>query len=138
MVNSELVRVENHGAVTLITIDNSNRMNVLDSTVRAGLISAFAEFENNPEQLCAVVTGSDHVFAAGVDIKEMAPQGFAEIDRANHFVALEQAGATRKPWIAAVAGYALGGGCELAMMADFIIAADTALFGQPEIKLGIA
>lgn len=138
MTDNEIVRVKSHGAVTLITINHPQRMNVLDSNVRTKLISAFVEFEDDCSQLCAVVTGSDRVFAAGVDINEMAPQGFAEMYRANHFDALERAGAIRKPWIAAVAGYALGGGCELAMMADFIIAADTALFGQPEIKLGIA
>ena len=138
MTDNDMVRVEPHGAVTLITIDNPRRMNVLDRQVRAGLIAAFAGFEEDDSQLCAVVTGNDRAFAAGVDIHEMAPQGFTEMYRANHFVALERAGATRKPWIAAVAGFALGGGCELAMMADFIIAADTAVFGQPEIRLGIA
>lgn len=138
MTDNEMVRVEIHGAVTLITIHNPQRMNVLDNQVRAGLISAFSEFDDDCSQLCAVVTGNDRAFAAGVDINEMAPQGFADMYRANHFEPLERAGATRKPWIAAVAGYALGGGCELAMMADFIIAADTAVFGQPEIKLGIA
>jgi enoyl-CoA hydratase len=84
-----------------------------------------------------VITGSEKAFAAGADIKEMQPQGFADMYSANFFGDWEKVTATRKPWIAAVAGYALGGGCEVAMMADFIIAADTARFGQPEIKLAV-
>jgi enoyl-CoA hydratase len=84
-----------------------------------------------------VLTGSEKAFAAGADIKEMADQGFASMYASNFFQGWEKITATRKPWIAAVAGYALGGGCEVAMMADFIIAADNAKFGQPEIKLGV-
>ena len=79
----------------------------------------------------------EKAFAAGADIKEMQSQGFADMYSSNFFAGWEQVTATRKPWIAAVAGFALGGGCEVAMMADFIIAADTAKFGQPEIKLGV-
>jgi enoyl-CoA hydratase len=84
-----------------------------------------------------VLTGSEKAFAAGADIKEMQSQGFADMYSANFFGGWEQVTATRKPWIAAVSGFALGGGCEVAMMADFIIAADSAKFGQPEIKLGV-
>jgi enoyl-CoA hydratase len=84
-----------------------------------------------------VLTGNEKAFAAGADIKEMSDQGFASMYSRNFFAGWEKVTATRKPWIAAVAGYALGGGCEVAMMADFIIAADSARFGQPEIKLGV-
>ena len=84
-----------------------------------------------------MLTGSEKAFAAGADIKEMQAQGFADMYSSNFFAGWEQVTATRKPWIAAVAGFALGGGCEVAMMADFIIAADSAKFGQPEIKLGV-
>jgi enoyl-CoA hydratase len=97
----------------------------------------FAAYDADPGQRCLVLTGSEKAFAAGADIKEMQPQGFADMYSANFFGEWEKVTATRKPWIAAVAGYALGGGCEVAMMADLIIAADTAKFGQPEIKLGV-
>ena len=84
-----------------------------------------------------MLTGSEKAFAAGADIKEMSGQGFADMYSSDFFAGWEKVTATRKPWLAAVAGYALGGGCEVAMMADFIIAADSAKFGQPEIKLGV-
>jgi enoyl-CoA hydratase len=84
-----------------------------------------------------VLTGSEKAFAAGADIKEMQAQGFADMFAANFFAGWERVTDTRKPWIAAVNGFALGGGCEVAMMADFIIAGDKAKFGQPEIKLGV-
>ena len=84
-----------------------------------------------------MLTGSDRAFAAGADIKEMAQQGYADMHLADFFAGWDAVGRVRKPIIAAVAGFALGGGCELAMMCDFIIAADTAKFGQPEIKLGV-
>jgi enoyl-CoA hydratase len=101
------------------------------------LIEVFSAYDADPGQRCLVLTGSEKAFAAGADIKEMQPQGFADMYSANFFGEWEKVTATRKPWIAAVAGYALGGGCEVAMMADLIIAADTAKFGQPEIKLGV-
>src|SRR5262249_56072103 len=86
---------------------------------------------------CILITGSDRAFAAGADIKEMADKSYIEIFRADYTADYERLTRVRKPIIAAVAGFALGGGCELAMMCDFIIAADNAKFGQPEIKLGI-
>ena len=103
----------------------------------AELIAAFAAYDADAGQRCLVLTGSEKAFAAGADIKEMSDQGFASMYGSNFFQGWEEVTATRKPWIAAVAGYALGGGCEVAMMADFIIAADSAKFGQPEIKLGV-
>ena len=133
----ENILVEQRGAVTLITLNRPKALNALNTSVLAELIRAFAAFDADPEQRCAVLTGSERAFAAGADIKEMEAQGFASMYGSNFFAGWEKVTATRKPWIAAVAGYALGGGCEVAMMADFIIAADTAQFGQPEIKLGV-
>lgn len=134
----ETILVEQRGAVTLITLNRPQALNALNSTVLAEMIDAFAAYDSDDSQRCAVVTGSEKAFAAGADIKEMADKSFAEMYRSNYFQAWDKVTATRKPWIAAVAGYALGGGCEFAMMADFIIAADNAQFGQPEIKLGVA
>jgi enoyl-CoA hydratase len=133
----ENILVEQRGAVTLITLNRPKALNALNSAVLAELIQAFAAFDADDSQRCAVLTGSDRAFAAGADIKEMSDQGFASMYSSNFFADWEKVTATRKPWIAAVAGYALGGGCEVAMMADFIIAADSARFGQPEIKLGV-
>jgi enoyl-CoA hydratase len=133
----ENILVEQRGAVTLITLNRPKALNALNSAVLAELIDAFAAFDADESQRCAVLTGNEKAFAAGADIKEMSDRGFASMYASNFFQGWEKVTATRKPWIAAVAGYALGGGCEVAMMADFIIAADTAQFGQPEIKLGV-
>ncbi len=133
----ETILVEQRGAVTLVTLNRPQALNALNSTVLRELIGAFAAYDADPEQRCLVLTGSEKAFAAGADIKEMQDQLFADMYSANFFAGWEKVTATRKPWIAAVAGFALGGGCEVAMMADFIIAADTAKFGQPEIKLGV-
>jgi enoyl-CoA hydratase len=135
-----LVRSERRGAVTLITLDRPEALNALSFGVLEALIEAFAAFEADPEQRCAVLTGAgEKAFAAGADIKEMAALPAAEFYAGDRFKRWQSGlvEATRKPWIAAVNGFALGGGCELAMMADFIIAADTARFGQPEITLGV-
>jgi enoyl-CoA hydratase len=129
---------EQHGAVTLLRLNRPQALNALNTQVLADLISAFAAYDADPTQRCLVLTGSEKAFAAGADIKEMQDKGFAPMFGENFFAGFERVTGTRKPWIAAVAGFALGGGCELAMMADFIIAADTAKFGQPEIRLGIA
>jgi enoyl-CoA hydratase len=136
-MNYETILVERRGAVTLITLNRPKALNALNSQVLAELIHAFGDYDADESQRCAVLTGSERAFAAGADIKEMSSQGFAQMYASNFFAGWERVTATRKPWIAAVAGYALGGGCEVAMMADFIIAADNAQFGQPEIKLGV-
>ncbi len=136
-MNYENILVEPRGAVTLIKLNRPKALNALNSAVLAELIHAFAAFDADDSQRCAILTGSEKAFAAGADIKEMSDQGFAAMYASNFFAGWEKVTATRKPWIAAVAGYALGGGCEVAMMADFIIAADNARFGQPEIKLGV-
>jgi enoyl-CoA hydratase len=137
MSDYETILVEQKGAVTLVTLNRPQALNALNSTVLAELIQVFAAYDADESQRCLVLTGSEKAFAAGADIKEMSDQGFAAMYSSNFFAGWEKVTATRKPWIAAVAGYALGGGCEVAMMADFIIAADSARFGQPEIKLGV-
>ncbi|MBJ7255151.1 MAG: enoyl-CoA hydratase/isomerase family protein, partial [Sphingomonadaceae bacterium] len=133
----ETILVEQRGAVTLMTLNRPQALNALNSQLLADLIAAFAAFDADDSQRCAVLTGSEKAFAAGADIKEMSSQSFAEIYGSNFFAGYDRVTATRKPWIAAVNGFALGGGCELAMMADFIIAGDNAKFGQPEIKLAV-
>src|SRR5437868_6850766 len=129
--------VEQRGAVTLVTLNRPQALNALNSEVLKELIEVFSAYDADDSRHCLVLTGSEKAFAAGADIKEMQAQGFAEIYSSNLFAGWEKVAATRKPWIAAVAGYALSGGCEVAMMADFIIAANNAKFGQPEIKLGV-
>ena len=136
----ETILVETRGTVTLITLNRPQALNALNSLVLEELIAAFAAYEADPAQRCAVLTGAgEKAFAAGADIKEMADKSAAEFFSADFFAKWTShiVKAVRKPWIAAVNGFALGGGCELAMMADFIIAADSARFGQPEIKLGV-
>ncbi|MGV3480277.1 MAG: enoyl-CoA hydratase [Sphingobium sp.] len=137
MANYETLLVETRGPVTLITLNRPQALNALNSQVLADLIAALEAFDADASQGCAVLTGSEKAFAAGADIKEMSGQGFAEMYGSNFFAGYDRVTATRKPVIAAVAGYALGGGCELAMMCDFILAGDNAKFGQPEIKLGV-
>ncbi len=137
MATYETILVEQRGAVTLIILNRPKALNALNSQVLSELILAFAAYDADDSQRCAILTGSDRAFAAGADIKEMSDQGFAAMYSGNFFAGWEKVTSTRKPWIAAVAGYALGGGCEVAMMADFIIAADSARFGQPEIRLGV-
>ena len=139
-MNYETILVEARGAVTLITLNRPQALNALNSQVLEDLIAAFAAFEADSAQRCAVLTGAgEKAFAAGADIKEMADKSAAEFFSEDFFAKWTShvVKAVRKPWIAAVNGFALGGGCELAMMADFIIAADSARFGQPEIKLGV-
>ena len=127
--------------VMLLTLNRPEALNALNSRVLEDLIAAFAAFEADRSQRCAVLTGSgDKAFAAGADIKEMSEKAAADFYLEDFFArwTSEIVKKVRKPWIAAVNGFALGGGCELAMMADFIIASDKAKFGQPEIKLGVA
>ena len=136
----ETILSEQRGAVTLITLNRPASLNALNSQVLDELIQAFAAFEADPGQRCAVITGSgERAFAAGADIKEMSDKPAADFYAEDFFSRWTShvVKTTRKPWIAAVNGFALGGGCELAMMADIIIAADSARFGQPEIKLGV-
>ncbi|ABD25305.1 short chain enoyl-CoA hydratase [Novosphingobium aromaticivorans DSM 12444] len=141
MAEYETILVEQKGAVTLITLNRPQALNALNSQVLAELIEAFAAYEADASQRCAVLTGSgEKAFAAGADIKEMSEKPAADFYNEDFFSKWTShlVKTTRKPWIAAVNGFALGGGCELAMMADFIIASENAKFGQPEIKLGVA
>ncbi len=136
----ETILVEQRDAVTLITLNRPQALNALNAQVLEELITAFAAFEADPSQRCAVLTGSgEKAFAAGADIKEMAEKPAADFYAQDFFARWTShvVKTTRKPWVAAVNGFALGGGCELAMMADFIIASENAKFGQPEIKLGV-
>jgi enoyl-CoA hydratase len=129
--------VEQKGAVGVITLNRPKMLNALSFGVFREIAKAVDEFEANAAIGCIVVTGNDKAFAAGADIKEMQPKGFIDMFSSDFASAgADRIAKCRKPTIAAVAGYALGGGCELAMMCDIIIAADTAKFGQPEITLG--
>ncbi len=133
----ETLLVETQGAVTLVRLNRPTALNALNSQTLADLITVFAAYDADDSQRCLVLTGGKEAFAAGADIKEMQSKGFGQMYGENFFAGFDRVTATRKPWFAAVAGFALGGGCELAMMADFIIAADNAKFGQPEIKLAV-
>ncbi len=138
MADYQTIIVEQRGAVTLVTLNRPKALNALNGQVLDELLAAMTAFDADPAQGCAVVTGSEKAFAAGADIKEMQAQGFAAMYGHDFFAGWDRFTRTRKPVIAAVAGYALGGGCELAMMCDFILAADTAKFGQPEVKLAVS
>ncbi|ERK99721.1 TPA: enoyl-CoA hydratase [Pseudomonas aeruginosa] len=123
--------------VGLITLNRPQALNALNSQLIAELNLALHRLEADPEVGCMVITGSTKAFAAGADIKEMAALGYPQIYLDDFFAAADRIGARRKPMIASVAGYALGGGCELALMCDFIYAADNARFGLPELNLGV-
>ena len=137
MSEFETVLTERRGRVGLVTLNRPKALNALNSQVLADISGALAAFDIDPEIGSIVITGSDRAFAAGADIKEMSDKTFMDVYLTDMLAGWERVAGTRKPMIAAVAGFALGGGCELAMMCDLIIAADTAKFGQPEIKLGI-
>lgn len=132
-------RPETAPGVVLIRLNRPEALNALNSVLLNELGQALAQAQDDEGVGCIVLTGSPKAFAAGADIKEMSDKTYAQMFKADFFTAQARAIETvRKPIIAAVAGYALGGGCELAMMCDFILAADTAKFGQPEINLGVA
>ncbi len=135
----ETLLVERTDAVALIRLNRPKALNALNSELLGELAAALSEIAADDAVRCVVLTGSDRAFAAGADIKEMSDKSYADMYRMNFFAAAAQAiEGFRKPIIAAVSGYALGGGCELAMLCDFIIASETAKFGQPEINLGVA
>lgn len=133
----ENIRVEKRERVALVTLNRPKALNALNSELIAELNAALALFESDDKIGCVVLTGSEKAFAAGADIKEMSSLSFVEAYKTDFITSWDQVSRFRKPIIAAVAGYALGGGCELAMMCDFILAADNAKFGQPEITLGV-
>ncbi len=134
---SDTILVETHGRVGLIRLNRPKALNALNSAMLGEVVAALAGFEADPGISATVLTGSERAFAAGADIKEMQPKRYIDAYMEDLFAGWDAVTRMRKPIIAAVAGYALGGGCELAMLCDFIIAADTAKFGQPEITLGV-
>ena len=138
-MNYEVITVRTEaGKVGIVTLNRPKQLNALNDQLMTELGTALKAFDADPAIGCMVVTGSEKAFAAGADIGAMASYSFADVYKGDFFSRnWEQIRSVRKPVIAAVSGFALGGGCELAMMCDFIIAADNARFGQPEIKLGI-
>jgi enoyl-CoA hydratase len=129
--------VERRGAVGLVTLNRPHVLNALNEQMIAELAEAMAEFDADHAIGAIVITGNDKAFAAGADIKEMRDKSYVDNYLGKFLGQWDQIAAQRKPMIAAVAGFALGGGCELAMICDMIIAADTAKFGQPEITIGV-
>jgi enoyl-CoA hydratase len=133
----EHILTETQGRVGIIRLNRPQALNALNLALKAELSLAIDGFEADPNIGCMLITGSEKAFAAGADIKEMADKNFTDAFLGNFAGNWDRAAKARKPIVAAVAGFALGGGCELAMQCDVIIAADTAKFGQPEIKLGV-
>jgi len=133
----ENILVETHDAVGLIRLNRPQALNALNAALIAELGQALSAFDQDAKIGAIVITGSEKAFAAGADIKEMASKSFMEAYLGDFLTSWDKVANQRKPVIAAVAGFALGGGCELALMCDFIIAAETAKFGQPEIQLGV-
>ncbi len=130
--------LEPHGPVLLIRLNRPEALNALNQKLMRELATALTEADQNPAVRCLILTGSEKAFAAGADVREMQAMSYAEVFAADLFGPAAQAiQRIRKPIIAAVAGYCLGGGCELAMLCDFILAADSAKFGQPEVNLGL-
>jgi enoyl-CoA hydratase len=133
----ETIIVEDRDRVGVIKLNRPNALNALNGQLIAELTQALDAFEEDADIGCIVITGNDKAFAAGADIKEMQAKSYMQAYKEDFISKWDRVGRCRKPVVAAVAGFALGGGCELAMMCDIIIAADTAKFGQPEIKLGV-
>ena len=133
------VLTEAKGDLFLVTLNRPEALNALNDELMDELSSAADKYEENPALKCLILTGSEKAFAAGADIKQMQPKSYMDVYKEDFITRnWERISRCRKPTIAAVAGYALGGGCELAMMCDFIIASSSAKFGQPEINLGVS
>ena len=137
MSTFEYIIVESKGAVGIITLNRPKMLNALSFGVFREIAAAVDDLEADDKIGCILLAGSEKAFAAGADIKEMQPYGFAQAMLEDLAAGWDDVAGCRKPMIAAVSGFALGGGCELAMMCDFIIASETAKFGQPEITLGV-
>lgn len=133
----ESILLERRGRVAIITLNRPKALNALNSVIMREVGDAVTELDADPGVGAIILTGSERAFAAGADIKEMAELSFADAHGGNLLAGWDKLTAVRTPTIAAVAGFALGGGCEVAMMCDIIIAADNAKFGQPEIRLGV-
>ena len=133
----ETLLVEQRGAVAIVTLNRPQALNALNATLMTELLQALSGFQADASIGAVVLTGSEKAFAAGADIKEMQNLSFVDAYLGNFIGSWDEVAGFRKPIIAAVSGFALGGGCELAMMCDFIIASTTAKFGQPEITLGV-
>jgi enoyl-CoA hydratase len=133
----ETILVETRGRIGIVKLNRPNVLNALNTKTMLEIGEAFRAMDASPNIGCIVITGFDKSFAAGADIKEMQPKSFTEMYAEDFFAGWDAVARARTPTIAAVSGFALGGGCELAMMCDIIIASDTAQFGQPEIKLGV-
>ncbi|MGB1251553.1 MAG: enoyl-CoA hydratase-related protein [Candidatus Promineifilaceae bacterium] len=131
------IQIEQIGHVVLIRLNRPKKLNALNSTVMCELVSTMEQYDRDPDVGCFVITGNERAFAAGADIGELASKSYMQMFHEDFMRGWDRLTAIRTPKIAAVSGYALGGGCELAMMCDLIIAAGTAKFGQPEIKLGL-
>ncbi|MFY1679809.1 enoyl-CoA hydratase-related protein [Streptomyces sp. WMMC905] len=131
------IRVRRDGRVVTVTLDRPHVLNALSTEVMDEVNHALTGYDRDPEVGCFVLAGGERAFAAGADIAEMAPRTAVEMADDDHFEGWDTFAGLRTPKIAAVAGHALGGGCELALMCDLIVAADTAVFGQPEIRLGV-
>ncbi|MFF3819050.1 enoyl-CoA hydratase-related protein [Streptomyces bluensis] len=131
------IKLERHDRVVTVRLHRPQVLNALSSELMTELLDALRPLDTDPEVGCFVVTGSEKVFAAGADIREMSGKSAVDMAAEDYFAGWEKFASFRTPRIAAVNGYALGGGCELVMMCDLVIAGESAVFGQPEIKLGV-
>ncbi len=131
------IKTETHGRVAIVRLNRPDNLNALNQEVMREVAQAFAAIDRDKSIAVSILTGEGRAFAAGADIKEMQPQNFSDMYVDDYFGEWDRFAACRKPVIAAVNGFALGGGCELALMCDLIFASDKAKFGQPEIKLGV-
>ena len=131
------VLTETRAQVGIVRINRPDKLNALNLATMDGLVAALTEFDANPEIRCMLLTGNDRAFAAGADIDEMADASMIEMIRRDQFAKWERIRRVKKPIVAAVSGYALGGGCELVMHCDIVVAAESARFGQPEINIGV-